>query len=329
MTRARHLTWENFERDILRAGVPADHPIAGSPRISLYFRPELPQLGITIDLAAVRPVRPSPFREIDITIQSTPRGPALAISGANVEIFRQLFPVLLETADAVQLEGADPFDAAEVAVARVANAIRLVPQLSIEKTVGLWGELWVLRKLVSARGAEGLRSWFGWQADRHDFRIGNLELEVKTTLGTPAVHLINGLGQLEASEGATLCIISIQLSRAEERFTLSQQVSAIEALLASAPLALSTFRNALNDSGVSASDLASSRDAFRLRSYPELVPMTRALPQLTSTTLGKVVDAAAVARLTEIHYGVNVDGLGLPWESARFAELVQWMTPDD
>lgn len=325
MTFERHITWENFERDTVRAEVPAIHPIAGSPEIAMFFQPSPAQIGISIALPILRLVRPSPYKEIDIVARSSGKGPALVVSTSNTVIFRQVFPVLLEIADAIQLEGSDPFEAVEVAVRRIASAIRLNPGLSDEETIGLWGELWVLQKLLSAKGKGAIRNWYGWKKDRHDFRVGPLELEVKSTLGTSATHVISSIGQLASTDGYDLYLVSIQLSRSANGESLSTRVKAVKSELPAASPEFQHFSDALRDIGASPAALAISTESYSLRQAPVLIPMTADLPQLTSKSLLCAVGPAAIGRVKSLQYEVNVDGLGHGPETDLFERAVPWM----
>jgi hypothetical protein len=313
----------------LHAGVPASHPVAGKPEIFLFFLPEPAEIGITVALRTQQPVAPSPFREISIASKATPRGPALSVSTANAGMFRQIFPVLLEIADAIQLDGDDPVVAAEIAVRRIANAIRLIPRLSLEQTLGLWGELWVLRHLVTATGPQAIGCWFGWERDRHDFRIDRTELEVKTTLGSSSDHIINGIGQLASSEGFDLYLLSVQVSRAPGGTSLLDQVRAIERRLSSASLEMLRFSEALQALGASPVELTGSVERFTLGRNPQIVPMSPSVPRLTVDTLATSIGSEALGRLGELRYRINLDGLGHEEGSEVFHRVLPWMTVHD
>lgn len=329
MTLDRHLTWENFERDILRAGVPADHRIAGKPSVSLYFRPELSEIGLTIDLPSQQPVRPSPFREIRISLQSAPSGPQLRISTTNASIFRQIFPVLLEVADAVQIDGGDPITESEAAIRRIGNAIRLVQILSVEKVVGLWGELWVLQQLLSKRSPSSIACWHGWERDRHDFRFHGIELEVKTTLGPTAIHTINGTGQLMESQDHSLYLLSVLISRSDIGTTLDDQVRAVRSLLPAGSEEEAMLNSALDELEIAEFELASAADKFLVRRPPALIRIDGTVPRLTTDALAVIVGTAALGRLVDVRYEVNFEGLGSFPDSVEFRSLLPWMSAGD
>jgi hypothetical protein len=326
VTLDRHITWENFERDILRAGVPAVHPVAGNPPVALYFRPDISEIGLTIDLPSLQQVRPSPFREINISIQSAPSGPQLKVSTTNASIFRQIFPVLLEVADAVQVDGGDPITESEAAILRIGNALRLIRVLSIEKLVGLWGELWVLRQLLSEGGTSTIGCWHGWERDRHDFRFDGFELEVKTTLGQTAIHTINGTGQLSESQEHTLYVLSVLISRSDRGVTLGDHVRAVRGLLSTGSVEEAILESALDQLAVGEFELASATDKFLVRRPPALIRIDESVPRLTSDALAVAVGAAALGRLVDICYEINFEGLGSFADTQEYRTLLPWMS---
>jgi len=83
------------------------------------------------------------------------------------------------------------------------------PPLSKQAQVGLLGELLVLQHLQTRLPAVG--AWRGPEGDRNDFRWGHYALEVKTCVGLPAHHVIDGVDQLDPSPGTALALASVVL----------------------------------------------------------------------------------------------------------------------
>jgi hypothetical protein len=81
--------------------------------------------------------------------------------------------------------------------------------------VGLLGELMTLERLVEVDGS-GLDAWMYPDLERHDFRMGTIALEVKTTLraqaGTSEVR-ISSIDQLEPPAGGSLFLRFMRLER--------------------------------------------------------------------------------------------------------------------
>jgi hypothetical protein len=329
LTSERHLTWENFNRDVLAPALPANHPVAGSPEVNLFYLPSPARIGVTIALTEPLPAPLSLYREVDVTVQSGAHGLVLAVWTSNETLFRPFFSVLLEIADAVQLEHRRPREAVQIAVERFAAVSRSESGLSDELIVGLWGELEVLERMLRHRGPSSIGCWHGWHADRHDFRANNTELEVKTTRGANPEHLINGFHQLVPSDGYELFLLSIQVMRNERGLTLGERVRRIADLVAGDASAVQTLNKAQAELELTPLKLEASMDRYSLRCEPVLVPLNAAVPRLTPNMLAPAMGLAAFARLIEVHYRINLAGLGFDRSSELYSRVVPWMLTDD
>lgn len=97
---------------------------------------------------------------------------------------------------------------------------------------GLFGELWLLRDWLtdSLKGDGLILAWQGPQGAAQDFRLAQLQVEVKTTATTSARVKISSLEQLEPSSGR-LMLARVALDRSSEGTTLPELVQAVRALL--------------------------------------------------------------------------------------------------
>jgi hypothetical protein len=85
--------------------------------------------------------------------------------------------------------------------------------LSPDALTGLFGELWILRRLVMDNPS-ALTSWVGPHKQRFDFQYGANALEVKTTAARDRVEVdIHGIDQLEPLEDGVLHLIVIAVER--------------------------------------------------------------------------------------------------------------------
>jgi Putative PD-(D/E)XK family member, (DUF4420) len=85
--------------------------------------------------------------------------------------------------------------------------------VGIEKLVGLFGELWFLREMVK-RNPNAVRYWAGPRGARHDFSIGSLAVEVKSTLSRRGRFIeIHGHDQLEPPENGDLYLGVLKLEQ--------------------------------------------------------------------------------------------------------------------
>jgi hypothetical protein len=86
--------------------------------------------------------------------------------------------------------------------------------MSREVALGLFGELWFMRRWLGAVGLHTIERWQATEAARHDFQWPAASVEVKTaasrSVGEP-VHRIGGLDQLADSEQGQLYLFSLQV----------------------------------------------------------------------------------------------------------------------
>lgn len=77
--------------------------------------------------------------------------------------------------------------------------------LAEESLLGLCGELLVLRALLRAAPSDAtdtlVNGWKGHRDTARDFQLGEVGIEVKTTIGAASSHLFSGIHQLEVGHG--------------------------------------------------------------------------------------------------------------------------------
>lgn len=107
--------------------------------------------------------------------------------------------------------------------------------MSLEKAVGLLGELLFLKSIIGVHGPGlGLQSWMGPPRGEHDFSLPHAEFEVKTTRSERRVHRISSATQMAPSLGRQLYLVSIQLTHAgpaETSFSLPSTIYSIRELV--------------------------------------------------------------------------------------------------
>lgn len=325
MSDVRHITWENFELHFIAPGVPAKHPLIGQPTVHLFYAVDPRSIGVAVSLQSPLPVPLLDYSEIEVAVRETSDGPALVIFTRNSDLFRPFFSLALEIADAVQVDRREPFEAVLGAIDRFASVIKVKQSVSLEKILGLWGELEVLERMLRNLGPHSLDSWYGCEADTHDFRLGDLEIEVKTTLRARSVHVINGLGQLQRSKDRNLILVSLQLVRTQDGLGLAERVQTIEALLAGDRRRLSNFRNAISSAGFDLSTSALTIEKFALRRDPWLVIVDdEQVPKLTREALANVLTPRSLDRLVDVTYSISVEGLGHLPETDLFRRYLPW-----
>jgi hypothetical protein len=248
----------------------------------------------------------------------------LEVAVSDAELFPYFVSFAETVVDAIHLHGTEAVSAIRTSMRlfrRLLRDVRLIPQ---ERIVGLLGELWVLNRLIDARGHEALDSWTGPHGEAHDFRIGEAELEVKTTTRQRRVHRIHGLDQLEPSVGAQLYLVSIQLAAggsASDAFTLAGQLSFTRERLSGHGQADTFGRIISSRYGLLEEDEQRYGDPFRLRSPTRLIVVDESLPRLSATDLAES-GKPEIQRVVEVEYLLDVDGLGVAEGTSGFESIL-------
>jgi hypothetical protein len=124
-------------------------------------------------------------------------------------VFALLSAMVIESLENIALEDIEP------ACIRALDAWRDLfgnERRSEESVIGLLGEMLVVEKLAASSQTSVFGTWTGPQGGRHDFRNGNLAIEVKTTTrrnGRPAQ--IHGVLQLLEPSGGELCMAFLRI----------------------------------------------------------------------------------------------------------------------
>lgn len=86
--------------------------------------------------------------------------------------------------------------------------------LSPEHQLGLFGELWFLRRMLQRSSTQAVTAWTGPTAANQDFQLGGHAMEVKTSAANPLVELrISNLLQLDSRGLDGLAVAVLLVSR--------------------------------------------------------------------------------------------------------------------
>ncbi len=203
-------------RHILRLGQNRTHRIPGTPRVDIVVMTGGDRLEIRIATAKRMSVPRSLNFMARISVSSGGEGDSrqLTVGTSATGLFPEFYHMGLLIADRVQVAGDDPVSAVEAGLSAMRSLAAQQRGLSPTEELGLLGELWTLRRLLDSLKARAVKSWLGPGRREHDFRLGNTELEVKTTSRVRRIHTIHGLGQLRPSEGRRLFLLSLHVSPA-------------------------------------------------------------------------------------------------------------------
>ncbi|WP_137989126.1 PD-(D/E)XK motif protein [Streptomyces vilmorinianum] len=227
------------------------------------------------------------------------------IRTTQVELMRDFHDMLLAVADRIVTKNR-PLDGAFVETVEGWGSLLDRPRaMSVERRIGLLGELSMLSRLAERYGWQtAVEAWTGPYGEEHDFALVDFDIEVKTTAAERRRHVIHGIGQLQPAPDRPLWFASLRLTRggAGGR-TLSESVHAVRgAVTKQAPAALARLNSALERSGWS----AEREDDERWTPRDEaLVLAAESVPRLSPELLA----AATLERISAVRYETDVTGL--------------------
>ncbi len=320
MTVDRHMSWADLEQ-FVNAGDPSAHAIPGEPPLEVVVGAGGNHLGlrIPVDTAGELPV--SPLAEIKYRKVSVAGTHQYEIRTESRELFSYFYDFLCAVADHIQVDGLAAAEAFSRALQNWQALLRRAAGLTEEQQIGLLGELWVLRALIARVGGAALEAWTGPAGQAHDFRIGAVEIEVKTTRGEKRIHKISSLQQLVASPGAELVLLSIQVTPAgaDAGTSLARELRAARTELDSEGRGndfAALIERAFHLPWI---EIEEYRTPMKLRSKPEVCEVHNRFPRLTRHDIdGLAYDE--VHRVMDASYLLDVDGLGvdaLEWLQQR------------
>lgn len=316
--------WAAFHRDYVETGIPHLIVVRENPVVALFLDQNADRLGARFEQAAPRSAAPLvPLAEIHVDDVVGDSRRLIEIWTDARHLFGNFYRLLSEVAAEVVNDSRDPDSALAAAVSRW-DALLSRPALMSEETqAGLFGELWLLERLISVHGPEAVEAWVGPVRQPHDFRFGDIELEVKTTSGAKRIHMINGVGQLQASLDCRLYLLSLKLANAGAGGrTLAETVDALEASLAGSADMLQRFRTALTAVGYDPLDSVHYPRRRRLRDAAMLIPIDDGVPRLTDEALAGVERRFAPDRITSVTYAIDVEGLGVSDNTEAFLAVL-------
>ena len=136
-----------------------------------------------------------------------------AFDAEDAALFRSIVDGICE---AVVDAGADRSDALAAMSAEMHRWLRFLRAgrkgLSIQRQIGLWGELHILRRIAVERSWPTALSWWtGPSHAAHDFSIDMLAIEVKTTRANEKSVQISSLDQLDNDGLTALYLLNLKI----------------------------------------------------------------------------------------------------------------------
>lgn len=319
----RHTTWEVFLEDYIKPGVPAKYQFKGEPDLSFYVSNKAEKIGLNIRVDQNTCLPDIPLKELTLELKADNDGYYADFSTVNASLFEHFYSMMCFISDSVQIKNHDFIAAVIDAVEQLKNLISSERLLSEEKIIGMWGELWVLEQFLSEKGSEAVYLWKGADKAIHDYRLEGSELEVKTTRNEERIHVISRLSQLEASPNKQLYLCSIQVVEGStDGYSLSEFVNRIESLIKNDKEAFSYFEKQLDKEGYKYGQARFYTTRYYLRTKPEIIIIDNQFPgiyrNLIDASYGK-----ESSRISNVHYSINVTGLGSEFNKKQISKLLK------
>jgi hypothetical protein len=319
--QARLPDWSKVET-LLAAGFPVALNLPGAPAAELQVSNSPPCL--RLELAGADLARPLPELPDAIAAQRVHAddGVHLAISTTRAEVFAQFYALLGMVLDEAHLLGAPPEVALGSALEAWRRLLAVEPRTTLLAQAGLLGELWVLEAHLRRVGPPGVDAWVGPRGEPHDFRFVAVDLEVKTTTQESRQHMISSLGQLSASPGRPLLLLSlgVQAAPAAGR-SVPDVVASIREHLGGEPIFAARFERSLKLAGWNQSAGADAA-RFIIRLGPEYLEVGATTPRIVHEHLDAALGQDGAARVVRVQYTVDLTGLTAPLTGLPLSNLL-------
>lgn len=320
--------WENLS-DYIGKQLAAVIPIAGRHRLAFVVGKNARTLSLRIPYAGTLASLVSPYREVAYEITSVEGRRILELRTSTPELYHAFYLFAALVAEHIEERGDDVLNAIRRAQQVFGQLLTKRTLLSDERQVGLIGELCLLHAVIRDWGKKGFAAWVGPAGERHDFRFGTSEVEVKATTSAARKHRIHGAGQLEASPGRTLYVLSLQFELAGMGAgeTLPGRIQRLGRLLADDLQLTTVFEGFLKRLGYQNADAELYMRRYQFRSRPVLVPVDRNCPKITGAELKKGVAPGTLSRIGGIEYEIDVGGLGYSEGSKEYGKVLKRLGP--
>jgi len=308
----RHITWELFSSDYIGPGLPAKFHLDGTPTVIFYVTENAERIGLKVYVDENSHLPDIPLKELTLELKADKDGYYVDFSTINGSLFEHFYSMMNFISDSVQLKNTNIVDAINEAVESLKSLVSNKKLLSEDKIIGLWGELWMLEKLIEENESKAVFLWKGADKAIHDFRMSKVELEVKTTRNEDRVHMISRLSQLEASPEFELFLCSIQVVEGStDGLTLGEYVEKINEYLINDHTSKDKFEKQLDKEGYKANQARFYTTRYYLRSKPEIIPITDNVPRIIRSMIDDRYGKEISARINNVHYSIDVTGLGI------------------
>jgi len=302
----RHLRPEGL-REYLAAAVPTLVPVEGDPRCFLVVDPTLERVAIRVPWSSGELPDLIGYRHFfaETTVRDGARWWEFGAIGNDVLL--DAYPVICAVADRVQQDAKSFAIAVRDVIETYHELLRGIGRLSEQEEIGLFGELWVLHRLIDGLGeAVAVGAWRGAISEEHDFGLPQDDVEVKTTTGEKRQHWVGTLTQLEPTLGRPLWLLSLQVTTAGVGgLSLPELVASLRLKIENGTVRAS-FEENLGMLRWRDDQAALYSRRLRLRTEPAAFRVDGAFPSVTSVKLAGT--GIAVERVTALSYRIDLSG---------------------
>jgi hypothetical protein len=178
--------------------------------------------------------------------------------------------------------------------------------MSMEETLGLFGEAWFMLRWFPKIDFHVIDIWQKSENARHDFQVGSTSIEVKVSNSRNSNypnHHISGLEQLDDPESGELYLFSLQLTEDSlSSNTLHNIVREVQNRLANDFRALNEFNEKIVERGYSLDDTSNPAKGFRIIAE-RLFKVTGEFPRIIRRTFG---NQGPPAGTSNIRYNIDL-----------------------
>ena len=146
-------TWEAFNSDYITPGLPVYCVVRELPLVRLFVSASAARIGCVLSVSHVDSVPLSNLKEVSISNVTIEGKPAIEISTATTSLFRHFYALLECVCESVVRRNAVPQQAIFSALRDWQTLLRSALLLTEERQTGLYGELWMLNRLIDGFGA--------------------------------------------------------------------------------------------------------------------------------------------------------------------------------
>ena len=286
-----------------------EHPIKGEPQVTLFIDPDRAEIGVRVPATNGAVAGDIGRENVRVVTTQRPDGRFLEIVIDKPSLFTGAYPFLRAVADRIQLDGMDVMSALSSTVRSLDQLLRRGAGLSVEREIGLLGELLVLQKLCGTLAiADAIATWRSGESEEHDFSIYGIDVEVKTTSAERRTHWIASVTQLVPTGERPLWLISNQVTRAGagDGRSLPGLVAGIRNIVGDDQVR-EVFESRLASSGWIDAYQRTIHGRWLVRTPPQAYLVGVDFPRLTPSLLAKA--GISLVRIPDVRYRVDLTGL--------------------